>query len=87
MMHETDKWRLVAFIMLELQIKKPVPLNKEYLKRGDLDSSEIQSPRGSSSSRIISSDERDGESFLDLSIEGNHVLINGSGSLLKGPQN
>lgn len=37
MMHEIDKWRLIAFIMLELQIKKPVPLNKEYLKRKGFD--------------------------------------------------
>jgi hypothetical protein len=37
MMHEIDKWRLIAFIMLELQIKKPVPLNREYLKRKGID--------------------------------------------------
>ena len=33
MLCEIDKWRLVSFIMLELQIKKPVPLDEEYLKR------------------------------------------------------
>lgn len=30
---EIDKWRFVALVMLELQIKNPVPLDKEYLKR------------------------------------------------------
>ncbi len=33
MVEEIDKWRLLAFVMLELQIKKPVPLNDKYLKR------------------------------------------------------
>ena len=33
MVEEIDKWRLVAFIMLELQIKRPVPLNSKYLSR------------------------------------------------------
>jgi len=33
MIEEIDKWRLLAFVMLELQIKKPVPLNEKYLKR------------------------------------------------------
>ena len=31
MLCETDKWRYVAFIMLELQLKKPVPLDPIYL--------------------------------------------------------
>jgi len=30
---ETDKWRYIAFIILELQIKKPVPLDDAYLTR------------------------------------------------------
>jgi len=34
---EIDKWRFMAFVMLELQIKKPVPLNPEYLKRKGFD--------------------------------------------------
>jgi len=33
MLCETDKWRFLAFIMLELQIKKPVPLDESYLVR------------------------------------------------------
>jgi hypothetical protein len=33
MLCEIDKWRFIALIMLELQIKKPVPLDKEYLQR------------------------------------------------------
>ena len=37
LMHEIDKWRLIAFIMLELQIKKPVPLNPKYLERKGFD--------------------------------------------------
>lgn len=37
MLCEIDKWRLIAFIMLELQIKKPVPLDKEYLIRKGFD--------------------------------------------------
>ena len=31
MMHETDKWRFIALVMLELQMKKPVPLDPRYL--------------------------------------------------------
>lgn len=34
---ETDKWRFVAFIMLELQTKKPVPLDPDYLIRKGFD--------------------------------------------------
>ena len=33
MLCEIDKWRFIAFIMLELQIRKPVPLDEEYLSR------------------------------------------------------
>lgn len=33
MLEEIDKWRLVAFIMLELQLKKPIPRNEQYLMR------------------------------------------------------
>ena len=34
---EVDKWRFIAFIMLQLQIKGPVPLNREYLSRKGFD--------------------------------------------------
>lgn len=34
---EIDKWRFIAFVMLELQTKKPVPLDEEYLKRKGFD--------------------------------------------------
>jgi len=37
LMTETDKWRFIAFVMLEIQLKKPVPLNEEYLKRKGFD--------------------------------------------------
>ena len=37
MLCEIDKWRLIAFIMLELQIKNPVPLNPDYLRRKGFD--------------------------------------------------
>jgi len=37
MLCEIDKWRLIAFIMLELQIKKPVPIDTKYLLRKDFD--------------------------------------------------
>lgn len=37
MMHETDKWRFIALIMLELQNKKPIPLDKNYLSRKGFD--------------------------------------------------
>ncbi len=30
---EIDKWRFIAFIMLELQLKKPIPLDNIYLAR------------------------------------------------------
>jgi len=33
MLEEIDKWRFIAFIMLELQYKKPVPINNDYLTR------------------------------------------------------
>ncbi len=34
---EIDKWRFIAFIMLQLQIKKPVPLDRAYLERKGFD--------------------------------------------------
>lgn len=37
MLCEIDKWRFVALIILELQIKKPIPLDIEYLKRKGFD--------------------------------------------------
>ena len=37
MLHEIDKWRFIAFIMLELQIKKPVPLDETWLGRRGFD--------------------------------------------------
>jgi len=37
MLPEIDKWRYIAFIMLELQTQKPIPLNPEYLKRKGFD--------------------------------------------------
>jgi len=33
MIEEIDKWRYVAFIMIELQTKQPIPYNKDYLAR------------------------------------------------------
>jgi hypothetical protein len=33
MLSEIDKWRFIAFIMLELQIKKLIPLDEDYLIR------------------------------------------------------
>lgn len=33
MLCEIDKWRFVAFVMLELQSKSPVPLDEDYLTR------------------------------------------------------
>lgn len=33
MMPEIDKWRFIAFIILELQTQKPIPIINEYLKR------------------------------------------------------
>lgn len=35
--NEIDKWRFVAFVMLELQIKEPVPLDMAYLRRKGFD--------------------------------------------------
>lgn len=32
LLHELDQWRFVKFIMLELQNKKPIPLDEEWLK-------------------------------------------------------
>jgi hypothetical protein len=37
MLCEIDKWRFMAFIMLELQIKKPILMDKEYLSRKGFD--------------------------------------------------
>jgi len=37
MVDEINKWRYIALVMLELQIKKPVPLSKDYLKRKGFD--------------------------------------------------
>lgn len=37
MLQEIDKWRYMAFIMLELQTQKPIPLDGEYLKRKGFD--------------------------------------------------
>jgi hypothetical protein len=37
MLCEIDKWRFVAFIMLELQTKKPVPVDSDYLTRKGFD--------------------------------------------------
>jgi len=37
MVDEINKWRFIAFTMLQLQIKKPIPLNEEYLKRKGFD--------------------------------------------------
>ena len=33
LLNEIDKWRFICFVMLELQIKKPIPLNEDYLIR------------------------------------------------------
>ncbi len=33
MIDEIDKWRFLAFVMLELKSKKPVPLDENYLSR------------------------------------------------------
>ncbi len=35
--NETDKWRYVAFILLELHTQKPTPLNENYLMRKGFD--------------------------------------------------
>lgn len=37
LMEETDKWRFIAIIMLELQTKAPIPLDKRYLQRKGFD--------------------------------------------------
>lgn len=37
MLCEIDKWRFIAFIMLELQYQKPIPLDEDYLKRKGFD--------------------------------------------------
>lgn len=34
---EVDKWRFMAFVMLELQVKGPVPLDMAYLRRKGFD--------------------------------------------------
>jgi len=34
---EIDKWRFIAFIILQLQTKKPIPLDKAYLERKGFD--------------------------------------------------
>lgn len=33
MLCETDKWRFVAFTMIQLQTKKPIPIDEAYLRR------------------------------------------------------
>lgn len=35
--NETDKWRFVCFILLELQAQKPIPLNDDYFRRKGFD--------------------------------------------------
>lgn len=37
MLCEIDKWRFVAFVMLELQYQKPLPLDEAYWKRKGFD--------------------------------------------------
>ncbi|KKK46857.1 hypothetical protein LCGC14_3161050 [marine sediment metagenome] len=37
MIDEIDKWRYLAFVMLELKTKKPVPLDEKYLTRKGFD--------------------------------------------------
>jgi hypothetical protein len=37
MLCEVDKWRFIAFIMLELQYQKPIPLDNMYLSRKGFD--------------------------------------------------
>lgn len=37
MVEEVDKWRFIALIMLELQSKKPIPVNENYLTRKGFD--------------------------------------------------
>ncbi len=37
MLHEVDKWRFAMFVILQLQTKKPVPINERYLTRKGFD--------------------------------------------------
>jgi len=37
MLNEIDKWRFIAFIILELVSKKPIPIYESYLKRKGFD--------------------------------------------------
>lgn len=37
MLCEIDRWRFMALVMLELQIKKPIPNDTQYLKRKGFD--------------------------------------------------
>ena len=37
MLCETDKWRFIALVMLELQLKKEIPLDEPYLTRKGFD--------------------------------------------------
>lgn len=37
MLDEIDKWRFIAFTMLEIQSRKPVPLDEDYLIRKGMD--------------------------------------------------
>ena len=37
LLEEIDKWRFIAFTMLELILKKPVPLEEQYLRRKGFD--------------------------------------------------
>lgn len=37
MLGEIDRWRFLAFVMLELQIKQPIPLDEAYLTRKGFD--------------------------------------------------
>lgn len=36
-LHETDKWRFFAFVMLELQNKQPVPITENFLQMNGFD--------------------------------------------------
>lgn len=37
MLDEIDKWRFIAFIILQLQSKKPIPIDNKYLSRKGFD--------------------------------------------------
>jgi len=37
MVDEVNKWRFICFVMLELQAKKPIPLDEKYLMRKGFD--------------------------------------------------